>query len=173
MPGFSDYEPANKISEDFAEKRKLVIEMTLGGNILENKKLVRPEMSDEEKEANRKKDLEKKASGGCPSCEVKAKVRDEVVEWLRVNEGLEPDFKNEAYSQRFREIWGKDPRVIEANQNIAAKHKGEEKQGCSSCAAKKKLREEITKELSGKYEGQELNEKVTEEFNKRLRESQG
>ncbi len=172
MPGFSDYEPANKISEDFAEKRKMVIEMTLGGNILENKQLIRPEMSDAEKEAERKKELAKKASGGCPSCDVKAKVRDEVVEWLRVNEGREPDFKNEEYAQRFREIWGKDPRVIEANQNIAAQHKGEEKQGCSSCAAKKKLREEITKEFAGRYEGQELNEKVTNEFNKRLRESQ-
>jgi hypothetical protein len=181
MPGFSDYEPANKISEDFAEKRKMVIELTLGADVLSNKNLIRPEMSDAENETERMKNqknteenLAKQATGGgCPSCEVKAKVRDEVVEWLRINEGREPDFKNEEYAQRFKEIWGKDPRVIDANQKIAAKHQGgvEEKEGCSSCGAKKKLREEITKKLSGTYEGKELTKQVNEEFQRRLRES--
>ena len=137
-------------------------------------------MSEEEKELERMKNqknteenLAKKASGGCPSCEMKAKVRDEVVEWLRVNEGREPDFKNEEYAQRFKEIWGKDPRVIDANQKIAAKHQGggEEKEGCSSCGAKKKLREEITKKLSRTYEGKELAKQVNDEFQRRLRES--
>ena len=171
MPGFSDYEPADQTSKNHGEVRKLTIEVTLGGDILKSN-LVKPEMSPEEKrkqEQLRKAEAEK-ANAGCPSCQVKAKVRDEIIQKLR-EEGIEPNFKDVTFNTRFSELFSADPRVIQANKEIADKKTNEEG-GCSSCAKKKKLRDEITKEFGALgFSGDELTQKVQEEFGRRLSRS--
>ncbi len=173
MPGFSDYETGKKSYE--GDSRKIQIELTLGGEVLQNKKLVKPEMSEEEKTKLAKAEKEKqseKASVGCPSCKIKAQVRDEIIEKLRREENIEPNFKDPTFNTRFQKLFSADPRVVQANKEIAEK-KTNEDGGCSSCAAKKKLRDEITKEFENSgLSGEKLKNKINDEFAKRLREAQ-
>ena len=177
MPGFSDYEPANK--KDDTQERKVKIELTLGGEILRIKNLVKPEMTNAEKEKQKTQSKEEQgnqqsenAKAGCPSCEMKARVRDELIDKLRREENLEPDFKDPNYTTRFQQLFKNDPRVIQANKEIVDK-KTNEGAGCSSCALKKKLRDEITKQFENSgLEGEELKNKINEEFTSRLREAQ-
>ena len=169
MPGFSDYEPANKNTEDFGEKRKLVIEVTLGGDVLSDKNLIKPEMSEEEKKQQNVRERGKNKEAGCPNCQVKATVRNDIIEKLRRDRGLEPDFKNPEYNNLFSQLFNSDDRIVEINNQT---QEGNTKSsGCSSCAAKKKLREEIRAELSVQYSGDELENKIKEEFNKRMKSS--
>ncbi len=161
MPGFSDYEPSVKDSEDPKEVRKKLIEVTLGKKVLSVAKLVKPEQPKEEpKEEPKKK--------GCSTCKQKADIRNEIIDKLKREENLEPDFKNPDYNTRFREIWFNDERVKKIIlQEKEKKEKGDA--GCPSCQRKKELREEVRKELeqTGLY-GNELSRAVNEEVNKRL-----
>ena len=169
MPGFSDYEKGREF--DQKDARKIQIEVTLGGEILNTKNLVKPEMSEAEK-AKANKEQSEKASAGCPSCQVKAQVRDEIIDRLRREENMEPNFKDPTYNTRFQQLFSQDPRVVQANKEITEK-KTNESGGCSSCAAKKKLRDEITKEFEGSgLEGEALRSAINEEFGKRFREAQ-
>ena len=175
MPGFSDYETGDENNRN--DSRKIQIELTLGGEVLSSKDLVKPEMSEAEKarqaKANKQQsEQSEKASAGCPSCQVKAQVRDEIIDRLRREENMEPNFKDPTYNTRFQELFSQDPRVVQANKEIAEKKTNEEG-GCSSCAAKKKLRDEITKEFErSNLEGEELRNAINDEFSKRLREAQ-
>ena len=59
MPGFTDYIPATD-KDTLQEKRKKIIEITLGGDIVNNQKLIKPMMS--EKEIQEAKNAAKKAA---------------------------------------------------------------------------------------------------------------
>ena len=158
------------------EERKTIIEVTLGDNVLKMKKLIKPEMPKEEQEKIKKAQEEQQKkqeenNAGCPSCQEKAKIRDEIIHKLKTEEGLEPDFKDPHYNTKFRKIWFADERVKKANEEI--KKNNENKQGCSSCARKKQLREEVAEELkSSGLKGEELNKKINETVKQRFREEQ-
>ena len=175
MPGFSDYEPAVENSEDFQEQRKKVIELTLGTKVLKMKKLVKPEMSKRELAELKEKQAEMQRqqaanNENCPSCKDKAKIRDEIIERLRQEEGLEPDFKNPDYQTKFRKIWFADERVIKANEEIKKQQTSQGKQGCASCGRKKEIRDEVMREFENSgLEGTELMKAVTKVVQERLR----
>jgi hypothetical protein len=153
MPGFSDYEPATNDDNVGMERKRIILDV-LGEEVLNNKQLIKPEMSEEEKKKSQKippNQMPEKTTEGCTSCAEKAKVRNEIIEKLKTEQGLEPDFKNARYMTAFNELWDNDPRVI------AAEEEKKKTGGCPNCK-KNKIFNEIKLRLvaEGKLEGEEL-----------------
>ena len=155
MPGFSDYESSTD-EDNVQEQRKKSIEVMLGDMVLNNKQLIRPEMPEEEKAKLAKQRAEQtEKDKKCPSCELKQKLREDIIEELQKN-GYTPNWENETYKEMFMTLWNVRVKSIESRE---PKKEG----GCPSCEAKKQLRDKIIQELLD--EGIEKN---SLEFNKKF-----
>jgi len=105
MPGFSDYVPSTN-DNNIQEQRKKIIETVLGDEVLKDKNLIKPEMSDDEKEEFRQNQQEQheKRQKDCPDCQRKNKVRQEVIKELE-GQGIKEDFNSDEYKLKFQELW--------------------------------------------------------------------
>ncbi len=127
MPGFTDYVPSTN-ENNIQEQRKKIIENVLGSEVLENKNLIKPEMSDEEKEESRKKsqeDYEKRQSNkkDCPDCQQKSRVRQLVIKELE-KQGIKEDFSSDEYQLKFQELWNIKMKQVQKNKNNPQQKKG-------------------------------------------------
>ncbi len=160
MPGFSDFEPATDDDNVGMERKRTIIEM-LGKEVIENKDLIKPEKKPEPKSTP---EMPKEEVKGCRSCAEKAKVRNEIIEKLREEKGLEPDFKNARYMTEFNKLWESDPRVIAAEEE-------RKKEPCPKCKRNEifnKIKTQLVAE--GQLEGEELIKKAHELTSKQIYE---
>jgi len=128
MPGFSDYEPSTD-KDDLQEKRKKMIELTLGGDILKNKELIKPEMSEEERQKNQTQQEKRQKE--------LSNLKDMITSEL---EGVGYIKDSDEFKQQFGRMWQ------EGMQKISGKNTPTKKP-CTACENKKNIKNEVIKEL--------------------------
>ena len=71
MPGFSNYNPFTE--DEQQDPRKKLVELHIGEDLLNEKDLIKPEMSEEEIKKLKEKRESQKKTGGCSKCEERRK----------------------------------------------------------------------------------------------------
>jgi hypothetical protein len=159
MPGFSDYEPSTN-TQNLQEKRKKTIEDILGNDVINNKELIKPEMSEEEMEKNRTEQEKRQAK----ISNLKDMITSELLSVGYIEETAE-------FKEQFHIMWQKG--IKELSQQDTQ----QEKKPCSSCEKKRKIREEIIKELRQQglkedFQNPEYKEKFTSIFQEKMKNNQ-
>ena len=113
MPGFTDYVPATD-EDALQEKRKKMIEITLGGDIVNNQKLIKPMMSEKEIQEAKQKEKEHKhhKEGDCPKCRAKKELRETIIKEFE-DAGEDIDFKKEEFREKYQRIFKERMEIIE------------------------------------------------------------
>jgi len=174
MPGFTDYMPAT--DEDILqENRKRIIEITLGGDIVNNQKLIKPTMSEEEiQQAKQRQEAKQKAEHkegephkkDCPKCRAKKELREKIIKEFE-DAGEEVNFENKLFQEKFEVVFKErlEMSFPSSSQEKDVMDGCEDHYGLYDCA-KKRLRKRII-DVIGESDG---TDKWKAEFTKRWKE---